>query len=368
MTDTRITTGPLSAPASTAPGRAPAADPAAPDQPPAAGANPAAPNLGQDTGVKPNTRSATLGLPGSAPKPGAPAAPPLSPEGRQLYDKLGAGNQALKDNVDSFLKDGGDPKVAESLLKQINDPDGAINQIDGSTCAAATAQKELAKSDPAQYFKNASEIIKDGKTQLKNDPSDPATLSDANRAYVDQLYNDGKINEEEKRDLQIQSALMDYANGSEAKYDLKTDTSVNPNGTTTNGLAPWMSERLNNAALGATTVDPTKLESDVNARMEAAPGLTKEEAVNQSIREQYEQAKNEGKTGLFVHLDSGDQGEVDGVKNANRHMAEVTNIDGDGNVTIRDGQGADRTMTGEEFSRQVAMGGTDYDSDGHQKH
>ena len=370
---------------------APAPQPPAPAAAPAAAPTP----MASDSGPKLADRKSNLvfGAPG-APRTGGPKAPAATPaqgagappapdagapkelndEAKQHWntlaasgalDKPGRDGKTLRDNVDTYLATGGDANVANSVLKQIANPNQEIWQGQGDTCAAATAQKALAKTDPASYFKLASDFAYSNEAKLPN--GETATLSDQNRAAIDEKYDKGEINDQQKHDMQLQAALTDYANG-DASYDLATDTSTRPDGSKTTGLTADQTARLNDAMVWGATHNPQATEANVDQRMAQDPSLSRQDAVTASMRDQLADAQAKGKP-FFAHLDKGDgTPREDGTRAADRHVVQVLGMDDQGNVKIRDGNGKPQTMSAAEFARQASLGGSDDDHDGRGHH
>ena len=256
-----------------------------------------------------------------------------------------------------------DGPTAEVLLDQIADPDANVRQISGNTCAAATAQKAMAESDPSLYFVTAADMLRSGGGRLPDGSS--ATLSAANRAFIaGQGYSPA-----ERVDATFQAALMDYANGADT-YDLASDTSTKADGTGSyQGVNQQQATELNQAALRAPTLDPRAAYDDFMGQLDAAerererdhayrydegggdPGFSPPRLMD-VIMSHLLSARSQNFPGVMVPVRAGDS----------QHMVLVSNIDlRRQTVTVEDANGRERTMTCQEFTNQVAFDRTDGD-------
>jgi hypothetical protein len=289
----------------------------------------------------------------------------LTPEGQEAAKQLIAGGKfdaidrewgSLRDGANSFLSQGGDKNVASALLKQIADPDQNVWQARETTCVAATAQKAMIEKNPGEYFRVASDIIRHGEATLAN--GDKVTLSGANRTWIDNQ----NFTPEQKMDAMVQAALMDYGNGDGSDYNMAADLSQNNENFSMRGLNGWMSQRLTGAVLGCESIDPNDLGHEIDARAKAY-GMNETDAIADYVHGTLQDAKAKGQPGVFVSLQTDADG-VEGPLSATRHMVIVKGMDHDGNVTVADGNGPDRTMSKAEFAQAVARSATEYDNNG----
>lgn len=191
----------------------------------------------------------------------------FSPSGQALLkqlaksgalDMVDPGWNTLRDNLDTFLKAGGDPAVAETLLAQVARPDDAIAQATNHTCVAATMQAAIARDNPAQYFQLATELADKGSMSLPG--GQVVTLSERNRAHIEAQGLVGGA----KLDAIFQAALMDFA--SDGGFDMASDlvTTQEAGGSSVlAGLKPAQARKLNEALLQMPVMDPGDLARQV---------------------------------------------------------------------------------------------------------
>lgn len=263
----------------------------------------------------------------------------FSPEGQKTLQQLadaGKLTPELRAQLDACVDPVNNPPsvvIAESMLKQIADPDANIRQGNRNTCVAAGAQKTLAETDPAAYFKMGWDVITQGKATLPNGGT--AELTQANREYIDQQWHPIDVNTTVgKMDVMIQAALTNYANG-DKDYDASQDLNVDASGAG-KGLQLGQAKDLNEALLGVHTLDPNALAGlDADGILNATKGAV-------------DQAGAEGKPGVGVVVKAEWGGDTE------LHMMTVRGVDKDGNVSLMDANGDNMTLSKDQFAQRVA--------------
>jgi hypothetical protein len=134
-------------------------------------------------------------------------------------DAFDSSGKTLRQELDGFLMKGGDPKVAEQILSQIDDPNHRIKQFRDNTCVAADVQRAIAKMNPQKYFAFASELLTHGHATLPNGKK--LVVSAENRKWIDHQ----KLSPNQHLNAYFQCGLMEYANGN-ARYDIALDKST----------------------------------------------------------------------------------------------------------------------------------------------
>ncbi|MFN3429549.1 MAG: hypothetical protein ACK46X_06320, partial [Candidatus Sericytochromatia bacterium] len=224
-----------------------------------------------------------------------------------------------------------------------------IKQAEGKqTCAAANKQMAMAERNPAQYRQMVKELEAKGRAVLAN--GEVIALSPANRRYIDGLAG---LSPDERENMKVQAALMDYANGNET-YDMATDLSMREDGTTHVGLTARQAAKLDKLDDSTETATPEALQEEAAQsrnffmRMIQAvcqqfgydgPGYVS--AVTDVVRQELERARLERRE-LVLAL-AVENGQTDS------HMVTVTAVDGDGAVTVRDTAG-ERTLSADAFA------------------
>lgn len=253
----------------------------------------------------------------------------LAAEGK--LDAINPDGSNLRDEVSQLMakSDRSGINVAQAVLQQISNPDDNVLQAKDNTCAAATAQKTLAETNPAAYFKLATDIITKGSTTLPN--GDTVSLSSPNRTWIDaQGFTDSQ-----KMDAMVQAALMDYADGSKARFDIASDRSTTLDGQEVyQGLGIGQAARLDDGLLSAPTLDPRSYQGA------------------SSLRDQLQAAKDRGAPGLFVPIDAG---------NGKAHMILVQGVDADGTAHYFDANGKPQAAPVSALAAELANGVTDDD-------
>lgn len=169
-------------------------------------------------------------------------------------DMVDPGWNNLRDNLDGFLKAGGDVATAEAILQQIARPEAAIVQANDHTCVAATMQLAIARDNPAQYFQLAADLATKGAATLPG--GQIIRLSERNQAHIAGQGLAG----EQRLDAIVQAALMDFA--SDGGYDMASDlvtTKEDWGSSILDGLKPAQARKLNDALLQLPIMDPADL-------------------------------------------------------------------------------------------------------------
>lgn len=133
-------------------------------------------------------------------------------------DSFDSSGVTLRQSVDAFIKKGGDPNLALTILKQVDDPDHRIKQVTKFTCVPANVQRQIAKLNPQKYFVLASELVTKGHAKLPN--GGELTVNAENRKWIESQMMPGN----KKVNAYFQASLMEKANG-KAKYNMKDDKS-----------------------------------------------------------------------------------------------------------------------------------------------
>jgi hypothetical protein len=278
----------------------------------------------------------------------------LQAEGK--LDMVDPGWNNLRDNLDAYLKGGGDIAAAEAALAQIANPVGTIEQATEHACVAATIQLAIARDNPAQYFQMATALAATGAAKLPN--GDTIQVSEKNLAWIDAqgLTGDARTN------ALFQAALMDYA--SDGGYDMAEDlvtTKEEHMTTVMHGLRPAQARKLNEALLQTPVLDAT----DMLKRLAAAvlEGGSREGATVDALLAAVEEAKKGGHGGVLVVVSAGNEiiELPPGVRNMlppedrtvpRYHMVLVKDVK-DGQVTFVDPTGQTRTESLEDFARRI---------------
>jgi hypothetical protein len=225
----------------------------------------------------------------------------------------------------------------------------AVQQAEGkNTCAAANKQRAMAEHNPAHYKQMVRDLERTGEAVLPN--GEKLKLSPANRLYIDSLPG---LSPEERENMKVQAALMDYANGGE-DYDMESDLSIKDDGKTHKGLTARQAKRLDKLDNSTETATPEELQNSVyNSRnifmrmLQAVfekfgysgPGFVS--AVSDVVRDVYKRSKAEGRDfSIALNWPGGD---------TPTHMVTITNVDNSGNVTVRDTHG-EHTYTPDQFA------------------
>lgn len=225
---------------------------------------------------------------------------------------------------------------------------GVLQAEGKNTCAAANKQMAMAEHNPAQYRRMVAQLEAKGRAVLPS--GEHLSLSAANRRYIDGLPG---MTAQERENMKVQAALMDYANGGE-DYDMESDLSIAESGATRKGLTPKQAQRLDKLDNTTETATPEELQNDVAASrnffmrlIQSAfrqfgydgPGFVS--AVTDVVRQELERAQLEQRElAIALKWPGGD---------TPTHMVTVTGIDADGNVTVRDTE-RERTYSADDFA------------------
>jgi hypothetical protein len=270
----------------------------------------------------------------------------------------------MRDGLDAFLKGGGDAKVAEAVIAQVSAPD-TITQANDTTCAAATAQKAMAQSNPGQYAKVVGDLMTKGETTLPD--GQKMTLTPENKEFLDKHP---EMPLEQRINATFQAAAMDLGNAHD-KYSLATDTSHHEDDMGTaeyKGLSVSQAKRVNEALLGCPSIDGGALNNYVSKTIDENKKSGKQEKVfdmmNDYVKAQFDAAKDSGSPGVFVTLHSGSErmggpGHMMDEPEKHYHEVMVKDIDDKGNVTMIDAQGSEMTMSKDDFANHIAMDNAD---------
>jgi hypothetical protein len=278
-------------------------------------------------------------------KDGMNAVYQLAAEGK--LDGINPDGSNLRDLITQNLAtaDSSGVRIAQAVVTQLANPDGEIWQGQPNTCVAATAQKALAESNPAAYFKLATDIIRTGSTNLPN--GQQVALSSQNRDWIDKQ----NLTPEDKMDAMLQASLMDFGNHGTAHFDMSQDVSVKNDGSTYKGLGLPQAERLDQALLSAPTLDVAKFHQAVAAAQGANGGNLEElPAAVGVLNQQLQNAKSSGGPGVFVPMKTGQD---DGA-----HMVLLQSIDGN-SATVLDATGKPRSVPLVELYSKLDIAGGD---------
>lgn len=225
---------------------------------------------------------------------------------------------------------------------------GVLQAEGKNTCAAANKQMAMAEHNPAQYRRMVAQLEAKGRAVLPS--GEHLALSAANRSYIDGLPG---LSPQERENMKVQAALMDYANGGE-DYDMESDLSIAESGATHKGLSPKQAQRLDKLDNTTETATPEELQNNVaNSRnffmrmIQSAcrqfgydgPGFVS--AVTDVVRQELDRAKLEQRElAIALKWPGGD---------TPTHMVTVTGIDADGNVSVRDTE-RERTYSADAFA------------------
>lgn len=269
------------------------------------------------------------------------------------------GWNTLRDNLDAYLKAGGDPAKAEPVLAQLARPEGTIIQAREHACVAATVQLAIARDNPAQYFQMATDLAASGEAKLPN--GEVIRVSAKNLAWIDAQ----DLPPAERTNAIFQAALMDYASG--GGYDMASDlvtTKEAENVTSTmHGLKPAQAQKLNEALLQVPTLEGPGFFDRLLEKI--GYGSTPAEAAAESLTDAMAAALEGGHGGVMVVVSAGLE-EIDLPPALKRflpqedwrvprfHMVLVKGVQ-DGQVTYVDPTGQTRTESLADFSKRICQ-------------
>lgn len=245
----------------------------------------------------------------------------LSDAGAQTLERLQANGRLdardssgsnVRDQLDSFLREGGDPAMAEGIMQQIANPVGEIRQLRDETCVAANNMQAMAQQNPAEYFRMAAELGTSGRTTFPD--GQKLELSPETQAYVEKASGSPA----ERASAAMQAALMEFANGAR-DYNMASDTSSGSIDLpfigdislgSQQGLSIEQAQSLQDALGTSPTFDPRSLAD--------ASDQKRGDALQSAI----DSARGDGFMGVQVPMHADGGGDA-------YHMVEVRGMEGD---------------------------------------
>lgn len=270
----------------------------------------------------------------------------FGPEGQQAIERVANDTTAkgikLRNEVNKFLKKGGDPEGAAAILKQVQAPNQNIEQVNEMTCAAATAQKALARKDPAKYFRIMADLAGDGQCKFPG----LGVIQVGKESLKDIRKSD--LGTSNRLNALMQSALMEKFNGT-ANYDFSDDVSTYTNGkgkeTERRGLNTEQAESLAEALVECNVIDPSIFKHGIQEAEKR--GLDRKAYMTHRLTKVAADAEKAGDPGFFIAINT---------KKGKAHMVLVRSIDAaNGSITFEDARGHVKTRNLNSFLGRVAL-------------
>lgn len=247
----------------------------------------------------------------------------------------------LRQQVNRYLKQGGNAETAHAIMKQLSAPDTYIGQANEMTCAAATAQKALAHKDPAKYFRIMADLAGDGQTKFPG----LGEIAASKESIKDIKRED--FNKTQELNALMQAALMEKFNG-KATYDFSEDTSVSRNlfgmKKERKGLSAEQAESLTETLVQCETTDPDHLKRLLHEGEKR--GARRGDILKSYLNRANERAEEKDDPGFFLAIHS---------KKGVAHMVLVRDVNTEaGTVTFEDARGRKRTRSLDGFVGRIA--------------